>query len=405
MKRALLLLVLWCPALAGYAEAAQHEGHQMAPARPTPPPPTPNPQKVLGWEPIRCWRQTSAGAIAIGEPFSVVVTCAVFESDNAQVVPDESRLNVASIQMAPFEILGGSHPPDVHRGSRRFFQYDYQLRIISPDAMGHDVNVPPLQISYRIHSRVGAAATLEGRDLSYVLPMMPIKVLSLVPNDAADIRDASEASLSAVDSLRFRSSMFRVLTLAFGALAAVMIVLALVPLARSRTVVATAEPGRVPDRDWLNRAADELDEIQKRVVEGWSDDTVIRALSAVRLIAAAAIDHPISQRLAVGGVVPDGRLLVRHGLFRPREVTVASSLTTADVGGALAQGDALSTTRRHQLEGLHSALDVLGNALYRKEPVRDALLLDDAVRHAVSVARDLAQERHGWRGRGRPWRR
>ena len=78
--------------------------------------------------------------------------------------------------------LAAAHPPDVHRGSRRFFQYDYQLRIIGPDAIGHDVNIPPLTISYRIHSRVGAAATLEGRDLSYLMPMMPIKVLSLVPS-------------------------------------------------------------------------------------------------------------------------------------------------------------------------------------------------------------------------------
>ena len=157
------------------------------------PEPTPQPAKVLGWEPIRCWRQSSAGAIAIGETFTVVLTCAVYEGDNAQVIPDESRLGVASIQLAPFEILGGSHPPDVRRDSRRFFQYHYQLRIISRDAIGHDVNIPPLPISYRIHSRVGAAATLEGRDLSYVMPMMPIKVLSLVPADAADIRDASEA--------------------------------------------------------------------------------------------------------------------------------------------------------------------------------------------------------------------
>ena len=76
------------------------------------------------------------------------------------------------------------------------FSTDYQLRIISPDAIGRDVNVPPLTISYRVHSRVGAAATLEGRDLSYLMPTMPIKVLSLVPADAADIRDGSEASLA-----------------------------------------------------------------------------------------------------------------------------------------------------------------------------------------------------------------
>ena len=232
---------------------------------------------MLGWEPIRCWRQSSAGAIAIGETFTVVLTCAVYEADNAQVVPDESRLGVASIQMAPFEILGGSHPPDVRRGSRRFFQYDYQLRIISPDAIGRDVNIPPLPISYRIHSRVGAAATLEGRDLSYVLPMMPIKVLSLVPADASDIRDASEASLGAVDSLRFRSSLFRVLTLTFGALAAVMVVLALVPLARGRSAAAPAERGRIPDRAILARVRRRSG---RRAVAGHAaragrDDTVV----------------------------------------------------------------------------------------------------------------------------------
>src|ERR671912_1434119 len=152
----------------------------------------PDPGSRIAVDPIRCWRQSSTGAVMVGEQFTVVLTCAVIESADAQVVPDESRLNVASIQMAPFEILGGAHPPDVRRGSRRFFQYDYQLRIINRDAIGHDVNVPPLTISYRVHSRVGAAAKLEGRDLSYVLPAMPIRVLSLVPADATDIRDASE---------------------------------------------------------------------------------------------------------------------------------------------------------------------------------------------------------------------
>jgi hypothetical protein len=175
-----MLLVLMLVA-SGVVASAQHEQHRPPASSARLPDPGSQIPPDLGWEPIRCWRQSSAGAVTVGETFTVVLTCAVFESDNAQVVPDESRLGVATIQMAPFEILGGAHPPDVRRGSRRFFQYDYQLRIIGPDAIGHDVNIPPLAVSYRIHSRVGAAATLEGRDLSYVLPMMPIKVLSLVP--------------------------------------------------------------------------------------------------------------------------------------------------------------------------------------------------------------------------------
>ena len=375
----------------------QHEGHQPAPSRPAATTaPQPVAEKVLGWEPIRCWRQSSAGAISVGEAFTVVLTCAVFEAENAQVVPDESRLGVASIQMAPFEILGGAHPPDVHRGSRRFFQYDYQLRIIGPDAIGRDVNIPPLTISYRIHSRVGAAATLEGRDLSYLMPMMPIKVLSLVPLDAGDIRDASEASLGAVDSLRYRSSLFQVLAVTFGALAAVMVVLALVPLARSSAKTTSAERGRVPDRAILARVAEDLTDIQSRVsAGGWTDDLISRALQSMRLVAAAAIEQTISQRpLIATAAAPEGRLRVRHRALRSAIVSVSSPVTADDVARARSeQTRQFSTTRQQQLEGLQTGLSTLDAALYRQDPARDAAALDESIRHAISVAKDIADER------------
>lgn len=390
----LLLLALW--------GLPQHEGHQPAPRAAAKVDPAPQPAKVLGWEPIRCWRQSSAGAVTIGETFTVTLTCAAYEADNAQVIPDESRLGVASIQMAPFEILGGSHPPDVRRGSRRFFQYDYQLRIISRDAIGRDVNIPALPISYRIHSRVGAAGTLEGRDLEYLMPMMPIKVLSLVPADASDIRDASESSLAAVQSMRYRSSLFRVLAIAFGALAAVMAVLALMPLARSKTA-ATEERHRVPDRAILDRAAEDLAAVQSRAAaDGWTDEHVAGALALMRVIAGAAIDQPISQKpVATAGKAADGRLLVRHGVLRKTAVSVSSPVTADDVMRAARDGE-FSTTRRQQLEGLQSGLSALTNALYRKDPARDAASLDDAVRQSIAVAKDVAAER---RWQGMPWAR
>jgi hypothetical protein len=398
-------LVWWSPVLAvlPFAEASgsrppgQHEGHQPAPVRPAAPAQQEPPlEKVLGWEPIRCWRQASAGAVAIGQSFTVTLTCAAYDADNARVIPDESRLGVASIQMAPFEILGGSHPPDVRRGSRRFFQYDYQLRIISRDAIGRDVNLPALTISYRIHSTVGAAAMLEGRDLSYLMPMMPIKVLSLVPADAADIRDASEASLGAVESLRFRSNLFQVLTLAFTALAAIMVVLALVPLARSATATEGSEPGRLPDRAVLARAASELADVQAQVArETWTDDLISRALGATRVVAAAAIDQPSSQQpVPAGGAVPDGRLLVKHGGIRAITATVSSPITADDLARARTRpGSPFSTTRQQQIEGLQSGLSIMTAALYRKEPARDAAALDEAVRHAMAVAKQIATER------------
>ena len=348
-------------------------------------------------DPIRCWRQSSAGAVTIGEEFSVVLTCAVFEAADAQVVPDESRLNVASIQMAPFEILGGSHPADVRRGSRRFFQYDYQLRIISRDAIGHDVNVPPLAISYRIHSRVGAAAKLEGRDLSYVLPALPIRVLSLVPADATDIRDAGDARLATVDSLRSRSRMFEAIAIALGLLAAVMLVLAMVPLVRRTRAATNGDRKVIPGGVIVNAAASALQQVQSQVGrDGWTDDTIASALSSMRVIAAAAINHPISQKaLRNDGTVPEGRLRVDHGRLRPVAATISSGVTPEDL--ARARNGGATTTRAQQLDGLRASLNTLTTALYRRAPQRDAASLDEAVRHAIKFANDIASERTWWR--------
>ena len=350
-----------------------------------------------GVEPIRCWRQSSAGAVTLGETFTVTLTCAVFETQDTQVVPDESRLNVASIQMAPFEILGGSHPPDVRRGSRRFFQYDYQLRIIGRDAIGQDVNVPPVTLSYRVHSRVGAAAKLEGRDLSYVLPALPIRVLSLVPADASDIRDSAEASLATVQTLRTRSRTFRAAAYALGALAAVMVLLALVPLARRTRAGSGREQATVPDRALLDRAAASLDETQNRAGrDGWTDETIASALSAARLVSAAAIDYAVSQRpLPVDGRVPEGRLAVEYGFPRRMKVTVSSAVTANDVAQALSANHRFSTTRAQQVEALRDALSVLTAAMYQKSPNRDAATLDESVRQVIAVARLRPRLRRG----------
>ncbi len=353
-------------------------------------------QEMSPVEPIRCWWQSSTGAVTIGEAFSVTLTCAVVDTEAVQVVPDESRLGVASVQMAPFEILGGSHPPDAHRGSRRFFQYHYSLRLINADSIGHDVNVPALSIQYRVHSRVGANASLEGRDLTYLMPPLPIKALSLVPVEAADIRDGADAGLGAVQSLRFRTSLFEILALALAVVASVMVVLGLVPLARRAREAGTSDKDRLPDRAVLHHTITELDEVKAQVArEGWTDANTARALAALRIIAAHAIDRTVSQKpLAAGAPTPEGRLVVAHGRLRPARAAVASPVTPDDVARAgTALPDSVSMTRRHHLEGLQQGLVALTAALYHQAPVRDTHVLGEAVRHGASVATDLEQER------------
>ena len=336
-------------------------------------------------DPIRCWRQSSTGAVTIGDSFTVTLTCAVFESEDTQVVPDESRLNVASIQMAPFEILGGAHPPDVRRAGRRFLQYDYQLRIISPDAIGRDVSVPPLTISYRVHSRVGAAAKLEGRDLSYLLPAMPIKVLSLVPADAADIRDASEASLSTVAQLRTRASTLDAVAIALAVLAVGMLVFAIVPLARRSRAAGEAERPRLSGRDVLRTAAARLAEAQSRAArEGWTDETLTAAMAPMRIIAAAIIERPLGEKVVTKSTSSDGRLVVRSGWLRPVSIAVSSSVTS---------GDVLKAGAARDLSPLRDALDVFTAAAYRRSPQRDPVALDSAARDVINMAQMVARER------------
>src|SRR5580693_4844420 len=81
-------------------------------------------------DPIRCWWRTSASAVRVGEPFQVVLTCAVVENDTTTVVADQSRLDPAAMQLPPFEVIGGSRGSDLHSDQRRFFQYQYTLRLI-----------------------------------------------------------------------------------------------------------------------------------------------------------------------------------------------------------------------------------------------------------------------------------
>jgi len=181
----------------------------------------------------------------------------------------------------------------------------------------------------------------------------------------------------------------------------VMAVLALVPLGRKKSVVAD-QAYRIPERAVLTHAADDLAAVQSRAnAEGWNEDLVARALRSTRVIAAAAIGQPIShKRLGADGALPDGRLRVDHGFVRKTGASVSSAVTADDVERARKRVDAFSATRRQQLEELQLSLATLANALYRQEPARDPASLDESVRQAIAVAKDVAAER---RWQGMPW--
>ena len=84
------------------------------------PPFKPRPSKT---DPIRCWWRTSARAVRVGEPFSVVFTCAVIETESVTVVPNQAELDPDAVQLPPFDVIGGSQGTDLRTADHRFFQY------------------------------------------------------------------------------------------------------------------------------------------------------------------------------------------------------------------------------------------------------------------------------------------
>src|SRR5688572_30376646 len=72
-------------------------------------------------DPIRCWWRTSVPAVRVGEPFSVVLTCAVVETDAVTVIPSQTELDPNALQLPPFDVLGGSHAADLRTADHRFF--------------------------------------------------------------------------------------------------------------------------------------------------------------------------------------------------------------------------------------------------------------------------------------------
>jgi hypothetical protein len=362
-----------------------------------------NPAKMVEVDPIRCWWRTSSAAVRMGETFTVGLTCAVLEADGVQVIPDESQLTDSAIQLNPFEVIGGSHPPDLRSGQRRFFQYEYIARVINPDVVGQDVPLPNLVVHYRVNSRLPGNAAMQGRDLSYLLPPQTIRVLSLVPSDATDIRDTSGASFARVEALGARAGVFEIAAVTFVALGSLMTIVSLFTLARGARRRKTAGERMLPPWRVAHTADRELAAVARESqAQGWNDELVDRALSAMRVTAASLVGGTVSQsKAAANGNDSGGRIVsAGPGLLDPiipgrqRGLALSSAITAHDLRQELARlPETASPARRRQLETLADALGTFTAAQYGSSRQRDGSGLDEALSAAAGVSRRLRTER------------
>jgi hypothetical protein len=351
-------------------------------------------------DPLQCWWRTSAGAIRVGEPFAVVLTCAVLETEAATVVVDQSRLEPSVVQFAPFEVLGGSHGADLRTDQRRFFQYEYRMRLIAENEFGRDVALPETKLSYHVQSRVGQKTALQGRDQAYMLPAQSVRVLSLVPGDAADIRDTSAETFTDIDARAFRANLYTVIGGVMFVLAALLALLVLVRLlGRFRKPVAVSDR-LITDGTILRGVGRELAAVRKeRDAGGWNPGLADRALAALRIAATYAIGRrvghlPANKLTAEGLDTPEaGRLILRAGWPRGKRIAVSGAATSQTVTQELARGRS-DARRTVFLESLARALNTFTTAHFGREGALDETALDEALDTSKQVLRRMKLEQN-----------
>ena len=351
-------------------------------------PAAPGEGALVATDPIRCWWRTDKSAVYVGERFALTLTCSVVDTEGVRVVAEQSRLDPAALQLPPFDVVEGVRHPDVQSGQRRFFQYDYSLRVVAPDLFGREVVIPPLDVRYRVQTQAAATATVEGAEQVYRLPALPLYVTALVPQRSVDIRDAPGASLGEVQNRRFRGNIaFALAALLFSASLGCLAVAATAGVRRYRAPVDRTAPP-LSDAGLLRSAIRELEGARETArIEGWTSSVIGRALAAIRVGLAIALGRrPMQTVLDPGVPGRDGAVIATIGTFRPKRVMVSASVT----------GNAIDNPASPLLERFRSILATLTSARYSRDETARREQVDEAVDEAIALLRRLRSER-SWR--------
>jgi hypothetical protein len=346
-------------------------------------------------DPIRCWWKTDRNAVRVGERFRITLTCGVIDTPEVKVVPTLTQLDPGALQVPPFDVVGGKRGPDIVNPPRRYFQYEYNARLIAEGFFGQDVNIPPLQVTYNVESTTGQGS--EGRDRVYVLPAMPMRILSLVPKDASDIRDAAPDSFADLDARRFRASASLTAAVVLFAFAALLVVVGVVRAfggVRRRTPI-HARP--VAAGAVLAGCLRALKQVKAEVMrDGWTPALARRAQTAMRIAAAVALGRRLAQDTVASGVAErEGQIAITTGLIRRRRVLISASTTPPVIARELVAGNG-GFADRAAIEQVQTALATFNAASYGRAGEVDRTTLDAALDGGTAAVRRL-RVRSWWR--------
>jgi hypothetical protein len=354
--------------------------------------------------PIECWWKTDRSAVRVGENFTLTLTCAVLDTERVKVVVDESGLAPSALHLVPFDIVGGERFRDILNTPRRFFQYQYFMRVLGEDFFGKEVTLPRLQISYRVQNSLQGGAALQGREAQYSLVPVPIRVLSLVPAGAADIRDTPVDTFGDVDARLFRSNLMLIFAGVAFVLAGLMAVMLVARAAVKRHATSTTRQRTMSAGAVLRAASRELGAVQAASTSGgWNSDLAGRAAAALRLAGAVALSRPVTHKEVDRDAVPsEGQVAAApaFGMLRAKRTVLSASVTpdTTSINGRSASASESWRTLSQTLR----AFTAVRYSRDGGEGTVDSTALDAALAEGQDAVKRLRFAQ--WRQFGRPRR-
>jgi hypothetical protein len=218
-----------------------------------------------------------------------------------------------------------------------------------------------------------------------------MRILSLVPKSADDIRDASGQTFASIESRRFRSSLATTTAWVSFAFAFVFGVFALVRATGQLRVKRKGIVKPLPASSVLGASLKALARVKEDASQaGWTADLSRRAAAALRIAGAVALGRPVSQSV-VGPEVTEreGQLTLYSGWPKRRRVLLSAATTSRTIAAAMNNGHGPASQTRASLESISDALGVLSTAGYGRQSKEDSASLDSALDDGTQAVRRI----------------
>jgi hypothetical protein len=270
-------------------------------------------------------------------------------------------------------------------------QYAYTVRLLGDEFFGRDIAIPATNLPFRIQT--GGAETVEGAEHTYLLPSMPMRILSLVPAQAADILDPTTDTFAALEARRFRARIELVASAIFFGFAAILASVGAVRVGERFRQRGPVAEKTVPVGTVLGGCAREIDRVRAEALrDGWTSTLAARALAPFRVVGAIALQQPVAQTLVAVDTPPrDGQLALRHGMLRRRHALVSASVTAEAIDRlrSAANGGPPAGASRDIVDPIREALAELNAVRYGRAGEIDVQALTRTVDSGCQALRRL----------------